>query len=134
MKVWNYVILSLGLALLFNFAGIPVADSLLTTFGIDRTGFDSSPANTIFLTIFAAGALVGIIIGALTRTTPENYLIMPLITGSLALFVSTFVGIVVYANSLTGLFSWVGYLVTLIMGVLGVGFIFALVEFFRGTD
>ena len=37
MKVWNYIVLSVLLALLFEMAGIPVATSMLTHFGINIT-------------------------------------------------------------------------------------------------
>ena len=136
MKVWNYIIISVGLAFLFEIAGMPVATSLLEYLGLSATGFSIKTA-AIWLAIFGgAGVLVGIIagvgIGYLTKSPAENYIILPFITGGIVLFLSTFIGIVNYA---IGNFpGWIATVTTFIMGILGVGFVIACVEFFRGTD
>jgi len=136
MKVWNYVIISLGLALLFELAGIPVATDLLTKVGISTSGLSIKSAS-IYLAIFGVGGILiglgtGIIIGTLTRSSPENYIILPFIVSSGTLFFATFFGITSYA--LANFEGWIGYLILFIMALLCGGYIIALYEHFRGTD
>ena len=57
MKVWNYVILIVILAMIFEFAGIPVATGLLDYFGISSTGINLKTAG-LYLGIFGAGGWI----------------------------------------------------------------------------
>jgi len=136
MKVWNYVIISVGLAFLFEIAGMPVATSLLSYLGLSATGFSVKTAS-LYLAIFGgAGILIGIgtgiAVGFITKSPPENFIILPFIIAGIVLFLSTFIGIINYA---VGNFpGWIATITLFIMGILGVGFIISCVEFFRGTD
>jgi hypothetical protein len=135
MKLWNYIVISVFLAFLFELAGIPVSGDLLEYVGIATTSsFVTNSA--LYLAIFGAGGIliglgIAIAIGSLTKNPTENYVILPFIIGGMVLFMSTFTGIIIKAFSYE---QWVGLIVSLILSPLLVGFIIAAVEFFRGTD
>lgn len=139
MKVWNYVVIATGLVLFLEFSGLPTgAQGLLSFVGL---GTDSAAVGTSSLYskifdptngILIVGIAAGVVISFFTRSSPENYIILPLITGSLTLFVSSFYSIMNY--SLGNYPSWVSGLIVLVFGPFTVGYLLALVEFFRGTD
>ena len=80
----------------------------------------------------AAAAITGIAVGFITKAQSENYVILPFIVGSLYFFGGSFVSII---NDSWGTHSpWVSYVITIILGVLSVGYLISLIEFFRGTD
>lgn len=142
MKVWNYVVLTVGLIFLIQIAGIPMGlNYLLSNFGIvvaeDNTLTQILTNSSLYLAIFgSAGILVGIVaalvIGTFTRSSPENYIILPIITGTFVTYIGAFTGIINYAIGLDQ--TWITYIVAAIFIPLTVGFIISLVEFFRGTD
>ena len=137
MKVWNYVVLSTTLALLFEMAGMPVATSLLDYLGINANGLNIQSAG-LYLAIFGgAGILIGLVgglvIGYLTKSSPENFIILPFVIGGATLFFTTFYGIVNYVTTNYPGTVW-AYLTTFISAILSVGFVISLIEFFRGTD
>jgi len=141
MKFWNYVLLSVGLSLLFEMAGIPVASNLLTYIGININpvsgGFSLQSAG-IYLAIFGAAGIflavtVGLFVGIITRSQPENYIILPFITAGIVWFIVPFVGIV--TEVFKGTYPiWVRMIVLFICALLGVGMVIASYEHFRGTD
>jgi len=137
MKVWFYITLSVALAFIFELAGIPVASNLLSYVGISTTGFTIKTA-AFYLAIFGgAGILIGIIggltVGYLTKSPPENFIILPFIVSGATLFLTTFYGIANYASTnYSG--TWVEYITLFLVGILSIGFVVSLVEFFRGTD
>lgn len=137
MKVWNYIFICVTLVLVLAIGGISTGlDGILTLIGIDLTeGSTGSTSPFRDAILGSAGILVGItlgiIIGGLTRTTPENYIILPFITGVLGLFVDTFIKIINYAKDLE---PWIFGIVLIIFAPLMVGYYLAMVEFFRGTD
>lgn len=137
-KVWNYIIITTGLVLLFQLAGIPTgAQTLLNFVGLGTSSAElntSSFWDAIFgpTGILIAAVVVGIFVGFLTRGHPENFIIYPLIGGSLALYLSSLQSIINYTVSNAPV--WVSTIVLIVLGTLGVGYLLALVEFFRGTD
>ena len=141
MKIWNYVFIITGLALFLEFAGISVSGfkAFLDLIGVslNSTGITSIDIASGFweAVLGSSGILIsitaGIIIGAITRTSPENYIILPLITGTIFIYGSIIYGIAQYALAFG---SWIAILSSLLLIPLGVGFTIALVEFFRGTD
>lgn len=137
MKMWNYLVMCLFLALFFQLAGMPIAASLLEQVGIDIEGAGFIQDSLLYLAIFGtAGILIGlgagIIVGIITRSNPENYVILPFIIGQAVLFFATFTGIIQYSfNNFPG---WIAYITLLIMAPLAIGFIIAAYEHFRGTD
>ena len=135
MKVWYYVLMSAFLGLFFEMAGIPVGSEVLSYIGISATGTGIKTAG-MYLAIFGiSGILIGIVgailIGTFTRTSPENYIILPFIVSGLTVFMSTFIGIL----NVTATYStWLRSIILLIIAPLTIGYVVAMVEFFRGTD
>ncbi len=138
MKFWNYIIIFTTLTLLFWIAGIDVVGitGLLTYVGfLNAEGIvqiNSNNALRIVIFVLLAGATaVGIAISFLTKTKSENYIILPFIITGIVLFLNIPWSITTYAFSQA---QWVGYITALIMIPLGVGFLIASYEHFRGTD
>ncbi|KKN14981.1 hypothetical protein LCGC14_0990610 [marine sediment metagenome] len=138
MKAFNYSIMILGMLLLLEMGGIDVGTNLLSLVGIDATTFSFSTSN-FFNAIFGAtgilliaGIAAGLLVGFLTKTSPENYIILPFITTVLVVFLQGFYGIINYSFANNPI--WISQLILLILAPLTVGYAFSLVEFFRGTD
>ena len=137
MKVWNYLIITNGMMFLLTLAGfhIPVVDNLLSTLHLTPSNQDlgsSGLYDWIYTYIFLAVAVGGIIVGFFTQARLENFIILPLIAAQLVALLSCLVGIMSYANAtFSGVISLV---IIAILGPLTVGYLIALVEFFRGTD
>ena len=139
MKVFNYIIITLGIIFLLHLLGINTGSTILNIVGINENGMfiDSSGFyNYIFgatgiLMLIVAGA--GIVAGLFTQAKTENLIILPLIGAYLVNFATALISIINY--SLTGdVPSWMGLIIIAILGPLTVGLVFSLVEFFRGTD
>lgn len=138
-KVYTYVVVTIGMCVLFSMAGLTTF-SILSLIGISNTNNTFAfSTSTIFGALFGAagvlilaGAASGIAVGYITKSPSENFIILPFITGVLALFIGTYVDIVAQANA-TGS-AWLPYLATLIFAPITVGYVVSLVEFFRGTD
>lgn len=136
-KVFNYIAITTGLILLFELAGIPTAaNTLLNNIGLttNAVSVNTSPFfNFIFST---AGILiitsVGIAISFFARTSPINFIILPLVTTQLTLFLGSLVSIMQY--SLANHEPWISSIFLLVLGGLTVAYILALVEFFMGKD
>lgn len=143
MKVWNYVFISVALSLFFWMAGIEIGGmwELLTNLGfINSAGSLSLNSNNIFRTVIlgvlVAAGVAGIAIGVFTKAKTESYVVLPILTGvglsfGLVTFINLGYSIINYGFSQAG---WIGYITLMIFGTLTIGFIFALVEFFKGTD
>jgi len=137
MKFYNYVFLIIGLSLLMEWAGIPVATNILTYVGLNSTSFNITSAGIYLAILTGSGILIGlgsaIAIGYITKSSTENYVILPWIIGGALIFFSVFGEIVNQAFN-PGYPVWVSYGTLFIMGLLGVGFVISCLEFFRGTD
>src|SRR3990167_612617 len=132
-KVFTYVILCTGMMLIMNLMGVPTAvDSILAYLGITITGqtifLPQFP--TGFLAILASSAVGGIIIGTLTRSSPESFLIAPFVV-LLAVFIGTFASIINYAG---GFGDWTSKVVLVLMVPVAIGYGIALIDYWRGTD
>lgn len=138
MRIFNYMILIIGLIAIFEMAGIPTGvSSTLDFVGIDTTTGSTTTTSSLFNNIFGVtgiliGLGVGIAVGFITKSQPENFIILPLITGSFVFFAGSFISIINYSVATHAL--WVSSVIILILGVLSVGYLISLVEFFRGTD
>lgn len=141
MKVWNYIIIFVGLSLLLWMAGINISGvgELLVKVGfINDSGakeINSNISETI-LAILAGAAAVGIAIGILTKAKTENYIILPFVLATgvsfgVATFINLSYSLITYAFTQA---SWIGYITLMIFGPLAIGFIVSIIEFFRGTD
>jgi|TARA_Y100000310_G_C20501058_1_gene724007 hypothetical protein len=132
MKFWNYAIISVGLALLFQLGGIDVGSHLLNTLGIVPAVGIGIRGSSLWLSIIGIGVIASIIVGGITRTSPENYVIWPIIIASGTLFIAPLLGVVIAAKTLAS--QWVYYITLFIMAILTTGFVVSLYEHFRGTD
>ena len=101
-----------------------------------NTGVSSTTVGSGFylavLAIMSTAIVVGVGVGFITKSPSENYVILPLIIGSLFVFGGAFTGIITWAFENTP--TWASTVISIILGVLSVGYIVSLVEFFRGTD
>lgn len=137
MKVFNYAILITGIVLLFAVMGFPTgADALLTFVGLTSGTSNVTNSGLWDLIWGSAGIIIGltggIVVGFLTKSSPENYIIFGAMGSSLGLWVSSLHSIINYCIANTP--DWISALVILILGVLSVGYVIAIAEFFRGTD
>lgn len=137
MKAFNYSLMILGMLLLLEFAGLSMGTNILSIVGLGTDSIGISSANFFnFLFgsggILALGAITGLIVGLYAKFSGENLIILPFITGVLSVFVQGLVGIVLY--SIANYEPWISGIIILVLGPLSFGYIFSLVEFFRGTD
>ena len=137
MKVYNYSFLMIGMVLLFEMAGVETgASSLLDILGIGTNTFTLTTSTFRNAILGSAGILIGIgagiLIGTMTRSSPENFIILPFIIGTLGLFIQSFGSILVWIVGQD--FGWIKSILILILAPLTVMYLFSLVEFFRGTD
>ena len=133
-RVYTYLIIIIVLTMVLTTMGVPTAfNETLSHFGLsvnDQTISSSSFWNSLFSTtgiLILTG--VGIAIGFITKSSPENFIILPLITGSMVGWASAFYSIINYGKELGG---WVSPLILILMGAISVGYLFSLIEFFRG--
>lgn len=140
MKVWNYIVIITGLAIFLQLAGFNVGlQGILNLVGIEfsSSGVSGINDNPAFIdAIIGTGGILasvgaGIAVGFLNRSSPENFIILPFITGTAFLFGTIFYNIVQYALNYQ---AWIAAIAAMIFLPIGVGFYTALVEFFRGTD
>lgn len=130
MKYWNYVILAIGLGLFFDLAGFDIGSSILTFFNISQDGIGIT-GSTLWLSILGLSVASAIGIGILTKSSPENYIVWPLILLSATAVMTPFLGIAIASASYP---NWIYYPVLFIMSVLTVGFAVSVYEHFRGSD
>jgi len=132
MKFYNYAMIAVGLTLLFEWAGMHITSNLLSYFGIGTGVFDFVSSAT-WVSIIGISVLAGgIIVGVITRSNPENYIILPIILATAAVFVSSFLGIYIYAYA--NFPSWIANITGFIIIMLTIGFGISVYEHFRGTD
>jgi len=135
MKMWNYIFLSVFLALLFEMAGFPAFRNSLSVIGINISsgisGIQSSTFWIYLLAILGVGSAGAIIIGLFSRSQVENYVIVPIILLEAGIFIFPLYGIMSIAQSIGG---WIFYIALLIIAPLAIGFVVSAYEHFRGTD
>lgn len=132
-KVYNYMILAVGLTLLLKFAGIPSgADSILTWLGLagDASGISLGEFFVAIGALFIVGTGSGIAISFITKSPAESYIIAPIALGIFTILTSTFIGIINYTKDM----GFVFYLTFLIFIPLLVAFGIAIINFWRGVD
>jgi len=136
MKVFNYIILIIGMMAMLEIAGIPTGMAAILSYVGINFGTGStlmiSPLYLAIAAILIAAEITGIAVGFITKAPSENYVILPLIVGSFFFLGGSFISIINYSVATHAL--WVSSVITLILGVLSVGYVVSLVEFFRGTD
>ena len=141
MKLWNYAFFAIGLSLLFDFAGLIPTGGLLSLIGYSNVGGVLTwnfTASTFWNSVLGLsgylilGITAGLAIGFITKSSSENYIILPFITTVLAVFLQAFIGVITY--SIGAFPGWITAIIILTLGPFVPLFIVAMVEFFRGTD
>jgi hypothetical protein len=133
-RVYTYVVMSAGLILMLQMAGIPTAiGKIAAFFGLSLTAQSISLSDFFIAAgaVMAAAVVSGVGIGLLTRSSPDSYLIAPM-ASVLLLLVGTFTSVADYAFS--NYSGWVASLAALIFLPIAIGFVISLVEFIRGTS
>jgi len=132
-KLFTYVIITIGLVILFNAAGLQTAGSVvMETLGINFGNIENFRVGTLFITFLVsaiAGLLAtGVIALTLGRGNPELGVTAFYATPLIAL-VGDMISIIVFGGA-----GWAGYLMFLIMGPLIGGYVIALYDWVRGRD
>ncbi len=144
MKVWNYVVIMIGMMIVLELAGIDVGSAQI--FGLIGLSFNALgdvsgvtlSANNFFNALFGnTGLLIGLGAGLVvasffTKAKPENLILLPFITGTLVLFIQVNNAIISRMVSIGDV--WAASLMVVFLVPFAVGFIVSLGEFFRGTD
>jgi len=146
MKIWNYIVFFTAMILFLEFVGVPTGLSAT----MDYFGVEFNPTTSELITadvlnsnfyafLFGAGGLLialglgaAIVVGLITRQFDMNLALIPLSTTVLVLFASTGWTIVRYVQSLGQ--GWLTALIATIFVPLSIAYLFAIVEFIRGTD
>lgn len=132
-KVYNYMIIAVGLTFLLKFAGIPSgADTFISWMGL-TTNASGVSFGTFFVAIaalFIVGTGTGIAISFLTRSPSESFIVAPIALGIFTVITSTFVSILNYTQDM----GYIFYIVWLIFVPLLLAFGIAIIQFWRGVD
>lgn len=132
-KVYNYMVIAVGLTFLLKFAGIPTgADSLITWLGLagDASGVSLGAFFIAVGAIFVTGTGSGIAISYFTKSPSESYVIAPIALGIFTVIASCFISVVNYTSDM----GFVYYITWLIFIPFLAGFGVAIISFWRGTD
>jgi len=136
-KMFVYVVLVIGLMLLFNWAGLATTTGVvLGMFSITNpaslASFQESGFYTALITaLILLGGVTGIIIGTLGRGSTVTAIMAGVASAVLVFFIGDLISIVAYANT-SG--NWVGYLAAGIMIPLIFGYILSVLDWVRGHD
>ena len=134
-KVYNYMVLAVGLTFLLKFAGIPSgADGLLSYIGLsgNASGISSGAFFIALVALFTLGSATGIAISFFTKSPSETWVIQGIALGIFTVITSTFVSVVNYASGNAPL--WIYYIVWMIFIPLLVGFGTSIISWWRGGD
>ncbi len=133
MKIYFYFVITVGLMILLNMAGIQVPSNfIINSMNIfDLQNFTTSAFFVALLIILTISASF-ILIGSFTRTPPESSLITGFVSGTLILLIGDVVSIYIHIKSLG--VDWAANLSLLILAPFIVGYSISLLEFWRGTD
>ena len=131
-KVYNYIIVSVGLVLLLQYAGLPTGASLFWL-GVTNGDISNVSAGQFYLAImglFTLGVGATIVIGYFTKSSSESYIVAPIAGGLFTVITSTLIAITVYTKDM----GWIHYISNLLFIPLLIGLGIAVINFWRGTD
>lgn len=143
-KVFTYLIVMVGILLLLNMAGMPTAESKLlnaiglnmTTTGVDSSGVTQtgSPIIVAVLTIWSLFAVAAFLPGIIVdKSNLESAVVSGFCVSVMGWGVADMISIITSASNY-GLDSFVTNIAILIFIPLLVGFVFALISYWRGSD
>lgn len=127
-KFWGYMISLVGLALLLKLGGFGTGfDSILSFIGLlpDGAALSTSQFLVAISTLFLASAGSAILIGFFTRNAFEYVVLSTFAVFNLLVFLAPFVTILNIANGFGSPWS---YIVLVIFGLYGFGFLLSMLE------
>lgn len=133
MLILEFLGIPTGLSTTLDNFGISINPntSQLITADLENSGFFSKIfGNTGILIILLGGG--AIIVGLFAKSYDTSLIILPLVVMLGTLFASTFWSVIKYTQSFGQ--DWMTALIATIFIPLGIGFLLACVEFFRGSD
>lgn len=141
MKLGEFCVVLLVMVMFLQFMGFQTgAEVIATSYGINISSSGELNNADIgnsssYLFIFGVGAGILILIsgavvvvGFITRSYDPSLVILPLITATATLFAGTFWTMILYVKNLGQ--PWATALITIIMGGMGVAFIWSCVDYF----
>lgn len=143
MKLGEFCVVLLVMIVFLQFMGIPTGlDAITTSYGIiigdgELTSADIGNS-TSYLYIFGAvtGILIllagagAVVVGLFAKSYDTSLIILPLVIATGGLFIGTFWSVILHVQTLNQ--SWATNVVTIIMGGIGVAFIWSCVDYFAG--
>jgi len=142
MRVFNYLILILGLLLLLNIAGIETSSkAALDSVGNlieDPSSFSLSTLFELISSSIGLAIIGGIAIGLYFRSSPESFLLVGY-ASAILVFVADIVGIITdvrtgYCSVATASGCWAYYVILLLMGVLAMGYVHSVLSWWGGKS
>lgn len=134
-KIYNYMVFAVGLTFLLRFSGIDTGTDFFFSF-LGLSSDASAISNGAFIAkvaaLFTIGAGASILIGFITKSTPESFLVGTIAAGLLTVMSGTFSAILTYAQANAG--EWLYALLWLIFAPLWIGYVVALINYWRGVD
>jgi len=146
MKLGGWVVTLSAMILFLTLMGLPTGlDSIMTSIGVTTNSSTSEivsadiEQSTIWSKIFGTtGILVliigtgvgSVLIGLFGKGYDVSLVYAPFLVAIAGIFVSTFWGIIIYVKGFEQL--WMTSIVTLIFGVLGLGFAMSCLDYFGG--
>lgn len=133
MRIYNYLVIILGLILILNLAGIETTSNrILTEFGV----MDGSSGITLSEFFFSVEGILSVIaatgtivIGLYFKSSPESFLLIGYAT-TILWFVADLVSIITYANA--NYAGWVASVIGLILSPLAMGYIHSVLSWWGG--
>jgi len=145
MKLGEFCVVIIVMIVFLEFMGIPTGlSTIANSYGININPATSQLTNadmgnsSSYLYLFGAGigiliilaAAGAIIVGLFAKTYDVSLIILPLIISTAGVFIATFWTIILYIKGFEQV--WATNLVTIIMGGIGVAFIWSCVNYFAG--
>jgi len=133
MKTFNYLLIVVGLMILFNIAGINTASGYVLNY-LDIMNPENLTNSGFYLRIvliFATSVTGGIAIGYITKSSTESILIAPY-AAILLLFIADIIFVVSYMNA--NYSGWLSILTMLLMMPLAVGYLHSVISWWGGKN
>ena len=139
-RLYFYMMAIIMLSILLTIVGTISPDNANS--GLKIVGVDDivegevTSYSSLYIDLFGSAGLliigltVGIAVTFFARSSSENYLMLPFITGTLALFVGSLWNIMIITNGTT---NWIRIPIWAIMIPFTIGYIITLAEWFRGN-
>jgi hypothetical protein len=136
-RVVTFIIFLMLISIILELGGMGLLGSrIISELGISgdtvNTGIDLS--NTKFwigvIAILAGASVVGLGISFFTKSQGENYVVLPLIVGSMIVFTDVLVGMVKEVGSAS---PWIGAVILVFGVILGIVYLVTMVDWFRGN-